>query len=206
MKLDEAAREAARRAGQAVSATIAEYKKIGITEEEDLTGFLAGQLQARLNGQVGGLTWDTTILRRRRGRAAEEKRVGADMIIHVKLDAGVEHYSKGVLIQAKRIEPRALMKEEDHADLVGQCEKMLTHTPASFVFDYTKRGLKCASATRIVGRQSRELYAACDWTPYRFFWELFRCPIGDPRLTSARVADLPAPVLVKMKATGDLDE
>lgn len=58
-----------------------------------------------------------------KGRAAEEKRIGADMIVHVKLDAGIEHHSKGVLIQSKRVERGASMSADDHADLVGQCKQ-----------------------------------------------------------------------------------
>ena len=174
MTFEEAVREAAHRAEQAVSETIDHYSRGGITEEEDITGTLGGQLGARLRGQIAGLTWDTTILRRRRGRAAEEKRIGADMIIHVQLDAGIEHYSKGVLIQSKRIERGASMSADDHADLVGQCNKMLAVTPESFVFDYTTRDVRCGAAARIVGRQSRNLYSACNWTSYRFFLELFQ--------------------------------
>jgi hypothetical protein len=164
MIFEEAIREAAHRAEEAVIATIEHYKRGGITEEEDMTGTLGGELSARLRGQIGGLTWDTTILRRRRGVAAEEKRIGADMIIHVKLDTATEHYSKGVLIQAKRIEPNTLMTSDAHDELKSQCEKMLDVTSEAFVFDYTKRELRCASAARIVGRTSRELYPACDWT------------------------------------------
>jgi hypothetical protein len=204
MTFEESIREAAHRAEEAVAGTIDQYSRGSITEEEDFTGSLAGQLEARLRGQIGGLTWDTTILRRRRGIAAEEQRIGADMIIHVKMDTSTDHYSKGVLIQSKRIEPNTLMSSKDHDDLKSQCQKMIGISPASFVFDYTKRELRCGSAGRIVGRASRELYPACDWTSYRFFLELFRCPIGDPRLTSAKVSDLPAPVIVKMRAEGDV--
>jgi hypothetical protein len=88
MTFEESIREAAHRAQEAVMGTLDQYSRGSITEEEDFTGSLAGQLEARLRGQIGGLTWDTTILRRRRGVAAEEQRVGADMIIHVKMEGG----------------------------------------------------------------------------------------------------------------------
>ena len=139
MTFEESIREAAHRAEEAVKGTIDQYSRGSVTEEEDLTGALAGQLEARLRGQIGGLTWNTTILRRRRGIAAEEQRIGADMIIHVKMDTSTDHYSKGVLIQAKRVEPNILMSSKDHGDLKSQCQKMLDVTSASFVFDYTRR-------------------------------------------------------------------
>lgn len=175
MTFEEMAREAAHAADDAVTQAMNKYKEGGVVDEDDLTGVLVGRLDSALDGQIGGLTWNTTIVRHRRGRAAEERRIGADLVIHVSLDTSTERYSKGVLVQAKRVEPDDRMKQAEHDELTRQCRRL-------------------------------DLYHICNWTSYRFFLELFRCPIGDPKITSARVDDLPVPYALKISATGDLSD
>ena len=183
------------------------YKRRRVWDEDDLTGVLVGQLDATLSDlKTGGLTWDATILRHRAGKAAEEKRVGADLLIHVALNTPTQKYSKGVLVQAKRVERHELLTKREHEELVDQCDRMLTITPAAFVFDYTKSSMRCGAATRVGGSSRRDLYRMCGWTSYRFFLELFRCPIGDPRITSALVDELPASWGLEIKAEGKLTE
>jgi hypothetical protein len=193
--------EAAKRAEVAVNRTMEKLGRTRVVDEDDLTGVLVGNLDAELQGIIGDLSWDTAILRHRRGRAAEEKTIGADLLLHVRLDTKALKYSKGVLVQAKRAGPRAPLKPSIHADLVADCKKMLKITPASFVFDYAKEGMRCGSASAIGGSSNPDLYHQCVWTAYRFFLELFRCPIGDPRITSADVSDLPVPIAVRVTAT-----
>jgi hypothetical protein len=108
-----------------------------------------------------------------------------------------------VLVQAKRFEPDERMSEQEHANLVEQCTKMLNISAAAFVFDYAKSGMRVASATRVEGAASRDLHAICNWTSYRFFLELFRCPIGDPQITSALIKELPIPNALDLKAFGE---
>jgi hypothetical protein len=211
MGFDEEMRAAARLADKAVTRAMAKYREGLVTDEDDLTGVLIGNLDTEFSehrsDRRGGVQWSSSILRHRRGKAAEEKRIGADMIIHVSFQSPIQTYSKAVLIQAKRHEPGCSMKSRDSVDLINQCEKMLAVTPASFVFDYTSSGVRCASATKIAGSNNLDLYAACNWTSYRFFLELFRCPIGDPKITSAKAADLPVPIFLELKGQGEiLDE
>ena len=202
MDFEKSMREAALRADKAVNMAMRKYGRGEATDEDDITGVLIGNLDTSLEGQIGDLIWSTSIVRHRRGKAAEEKRIGADIVIHVRLDARDYQYSKGVLVQAKRVEPSTKMAVADHSKLVEQCNKMLNNSPASFVFNYAKSQMRCASAIKIAGSSNRELYADCSWTSYRFFLELFRCPIGDPRFTNALVQDLPVPTAVEMKAVG----
>lgn len=199
---DEAVREAAHRASRAVDRAMTKYGHGLVTDEDDLTGVLIGNLDTELEGQIGGLTWSTSILRHRKGQAAEEKRIGADMVIHVAFDTPKHRYSKGVLIQSKRVELGAPMSANDHRELVSQCGKMLKVTPASWVFDYARGSMRCGSASRIKGASNLIFSEECSWTPYRFFFELFRCPIGDERLTSALVRELPVPTVLEIKAEG----
>jgi len=196
-----AVKEAAKRAATAVEYAMMKYSKGLVADEDDLTGVLVGQLDHALDGQIYGLTWSTSIVRHRKGIAAEEKATGADMVFHVRLKTRQHDYAKGVLIQAKKVEPRETMSKADHSRLINQCRTMLNITPASFVFDYAFGEMRCASASRISGSKNRVLHEECDWTTYRFFLELFRCPIGDPRLTSAQVRELPVPTVLEISAT-----
>lgn len=197
-------RAAAKTADNAVSRAMRKYGQGLVTDEDDLTGVLVGNLDAEFDQSISGIHWQSSILRHRRGSAAEEKRIGADIVIHVGLKLPIQTYSKAVLIQAKRHEPGTLISEADQAALVAQCDKMLSITPAAFVFNYSTHGMRCGSASKIFGSKNRDLYDACCWTSYRFFLELFRSPIGDPRLTSALVSDLPVPIVLKLFGQGDL--
>lgn len=210
MGFEDSMRMAAHSAADAVWRAMAKYRDGLVTDEDDLTGVLIGSLDAEFSAKptkdFGGLQWSSSILRHRKGVAAEEKRIGADMIIHVRVDTPIQTYSKAVLVQAKRHEPGDEMSSKESKDLLKQCKKMLAVSPAAFVFDYAKGEMRCASATKIAGSKNKDLYDACNWTAYRFFFELFRCPIGDPKITSAKAADLPVPIVLKLAATGELTQ
>lgn len=204
MDFNEAMAAAARLAASAVDETMGLHRARRVVDEDDITPYLLATLQIRLTGQIGGLTWAASVVRHRRGVAAEEARTGADMVISVNLVTPTEKYSKGVLVQAKRVGPNGMLAARQLLELNTQCEKMLAISPASFVFDYSPHGMRVGSASRIAGTSNKRLYSVCGWTPYRFFLELFRCPVGDPRLASALVADLPLPCL-EITAEGTLD-
>jgi hypothetical protein len=146
------------------------------------------------------LLMKTSVLRHRKGVAAEEKAFGADILIHVALKAADLEYSKGVLVQAKNFDRHLFARERQR--FVDRCDKMLVVTPASFVFGYSRRGMRCGSAVTMVSTTSPALFEQCVWTSYRFFLELFRCPIGDRRITSANVADLPVPNVIRIRGSG----
>jgi len=203
---EEATREAALVAQGAVRDVMGKYKSGRVKHEDDLTGVLVGALDSALSGMIGVLEWDSSILTHRKGKGGEEGKYGADLLIHVKFDTPSQKYSKGVLIQAKRIEADEKMSRSEHTDLTEQCRKMLAVTPAAFIFDYAHRGMRCGPATRIAGTTRRDLYSICGWTSYRFFLELFRCPIGDQRITSASVDELRVPIGLEVTASGDLSE
>jgi hypothetical protein len=185
--------EAAHRAERATWEVMAGYRDGTASEEPAITGGLATALRIALTGKIAGLTWKTHVMKASSGKSAEESATGADLLMHIKFDTTKLKYSKGVLIQAKRVEPGVRMNKAEHKTLVEQCEQMLGITPCAFVFDYTKHALRCGSAIAIAGSTNRYLHSQCAWTSYRFFLEFFRCFIGDPRITGAEVSDLPAP-------------
>lgn len=191
---------AARAAETAVKAAMREYARGGVMDEPEITGVLAGHLAARIEGQIGGLEWNSRIIRNGKGKAAEEKRIGADLLIHVSLETPAESYSKGVLIQAKRCEPNEELSASELRRLQGQCDKMLDRTSAAFVFTYDKGSMRCGSANRFTAAPDGQIYRRCSWTPYRFFLELFRCPIGDRQITSRDPEKLPEPRIIALTA------
>ena|ERR1700730_4216875 len=195
MTFDEVTKAAAKKAAEAVNITVENFKKKYVYDEDDVTGFLVGSLRTTFHGtQLGGVNLDASILRHRRGVAAEEREYGADLLIHVTMDTPTQKYSKGVLVQAKKSEPDDYWSARKRGILIEQCNKMLDVTPAAFVLNYSAQGFRCGAATRVAGATNAFSIAyLCGWTPYRFFLELFRCPIGDPRISSARVAGLPEP-------------
>lgn len=175
MTFDEAMREAALRAELAVDRTMSKYARGGVTDEPEITGVLVGQLDAAFDGaQTGGLTWQSTIVRNGKGTAAEEKRTGADLLLHVKVSTPAQTYSKGVLIQAKRAEWDESIV--DLSRLQAQCLTMLSRTAASFVFVYARGTMRCGSATRFSGTRDPRIYRQATWRSYRFFFGIIPLP------------------------------
>lgn len=204
MQFDEAMMEAAKTADRAVNSVMRRYRQGKVTDEPEITGEIMGQMIARFDeNQIGGLHWSGSIMRNKSGDAAEEKRTGADLLIHVKVDTPYANYSKGVLIQAKRAEPDERVRLSEMDRLNDQCEKMLDHTASSFVFTYAKGSMRCGSATRFTASRDPRLYKQCTWTSYRFFLELFRCPIGDPNIVGDTVDYLPVPKIIKVTGSGE---
>src|SRR5208282_4670309 len=121
MNFEEAMSQAAKAADEAVSLVMADYHSGHFTDEDDITPALIGSLRSNFNAaQIGGLTWTASIARHRRGAAAEEQRIGADLVMHVSLQTPTQNYSKGVLIQAKRVDPDNYLDAASHARLQQQ--------------------------------------------------------------------------------------
>jgi hypothetical protein len=203
MDFEDDLRAAAHRAAGAVDEAMGGYRDGTTDYEPTITGGLAALLRSVLNGQIKGLTWSAHVMKTGTGKGAEETPTGADLLIHVRLDTPTIKYSKGVLVQAKRVEPGHRMKSREYKELVSQCEDMLAISPSSFIFDYSTAGMRCSSASVVVLSDMRELHEQCPWTAYRFFLELFRSPIGDPKITSAKFAELPVPNKLRLKASSE---
>jgi hypothetical protein len=81
----------------------------------DYGAALPSHIESEVNGyRAGGVTWDASVLTHR--RSGEEGVYGADLLIHVTLNTPQYKYSKGVLVQAKRIGPGVAMSRKPHAD------------------------------------------------------------------------------------------
>ena len=205
---DEAMTAAAKKAARASDSAMREYRKGNVVDEDDITGVLLGELNSALSGNIRGFNWNAKILRHRRGSASEEKQVGADILIHTTVRAIGRSYSKGVLIQAKRKEPGERLTQGETDAFHKQCERMLERTPESYVFDYSRKGLRSGSATRIAGTARPDIYAECSMTAYRFFLNLFLCPFGDRSINSTDLKKLGfvdlVPNVIQLSANSEL--
>ena len=105
MSFEDEIRAAAQNAEEAVNEVMADYSAGQVTDEDDITGLLLGNLRNSFNGIVGGLQWKASILRHRAGVAAEEKKIGADMLIHVSMNTPSQTYSKGVWSRLSAFNP-----------------------------------------------------------------------------------------------------
>lgn len=116
-----------------------------------------------------------------RGRGSQESIFGADFagVLDIQLDD--YKVSKGFLAQAKLIRAGGRINRKD---LVKQCEQMLGLSPASYVFLYSKRGVRVVPAVAIVGASGyhNDCY---DRSAKRFFEEHLACFIGDGALNVA---------------------
>lgn len=197
-------RKAARRAERGLKRAIGSLYSGLVKREDDLSGVLKGNLDAELEGKIGRLTWECAIVDHSSGKSAEEKQYGADILIHVRFDGQDLTYDKGVLVQAKKLEVGTLIGISDLLNLRGQCEKMLNYSEESFVWVYSSMGMRCDAAQHVAnpgGRgltKQRDLNDQAPLTSQKFFFDLFRCQIGDEEIVSPYPADLRPRVVARI--------
>ncbi len=196
MNYDNDFRKAAVRAERGLKRAIGSLERRLVKREDDLSGVLKGNLDAELEGRVGRLTWDCAILDHSSGKSAQEKKYGADILIHIRFDGQGLHYDKGVLIQAKKLEVGTLIDVGDLLRLRTQCETMLNFSQEAFVLIYSTTGVRCDTAQHIVDIGSlnlvdqRDLNNHAPFTSRDFFFDLFRCEHGDHGIKSPYAVDL----------------
>jgi hypothetical protein len=132
------------------------------------------------------------------GRAAEERRHGADFMGILDIDVPRFAVKKGFLAQAKRAEPGTKFPRREWQHLVDQCELMLTRTSHAFVFAYSEaRGVRIFSALDVRSFDGRDIYELYDRKISTFFEYHIECMIGDSHLNvpnievRERLVDLP---------------
>ncbi len=139
------------------------------------------------------IVWKARSLRTSSGRAAEEKRHGADLMGVLDIDLPNYRTTKGFLAQAKLAEPRRKFPSGEWERLQVQCEKMLSRTPDSFVWVYSKkRGIRIFSAASVVELTSKNIFDLYDRSVSSFFELHLECFIGDRRLNSTDIDTLDA--------------
>ena len=178
----------------AANVAFSAYKEDRALEEPAITNRILGAIEDRIqNLTYGNISWRARTLRTGRGKAAEEKRHGADLL--GVLDISIPGYTtkKGFLAQAKKAEPGMRFPSTEWDRLRSQCELMLERTPDSFVFIYSvNKGLRIFSANAVLGLGSRDIFELYDRRVATFFEYHIQCFIGDPRLNSTDIDTLDA--------------
>jgi hypothetical protein len=152
-----------------------------VEQEPAMTERMITAIEKALDGEViRGVRWEAKTLTDR-GKGTQEKRYGADFLGALNIDLPDYKVAKGFLAQAK------LLKHETVDDLSGlkeQCKKMLKLSPDSFVFLYSKTGVRVVPAISVIAsdRDPTELYGR---SVQRFFEEHIECFIGDRAIQAA---------------------
>lgn len=181
-------RTSARRIAAAANRTVDDFVARRVEHEPEFTSEMLGRMKESMNGyRVGGVRWTAKVLTSH-GAKAQERRFGADFMGVLDLDLPEYKVCKGFLAQAKRIEPGGRMGNEDWGRMVGQCKKMLTITPESFVFVYSHKGVIVIPAIAIISAQQRtSLTDFYSRSMQRFYEDHFECFVGDIKMHSADI-------------------
>lgn len=203
----EDADEFAHRLAKATQRVVADYQEGDVVGEEPFSDQLCGRLKETLEDfETPNVRWQVDVavggegaarLRMRTlNKRTEEPRFGADLVMV--LDLKLKDYTirKGLLAQAKRLEPGKNMKTADWMKLRDQCADMLEITPASMVFLYSKSGITPISATAAVAYGQRDLHELETYSMEVFFRDFAICWIGDPHIQASDPASLEALRLV----------
>ncbi len=193
------------RVESAISGVARDYAEDYIADEDDFTSQLLARIKEKLDGwRHGRITVSTTILDptfgdavrervsmdvrklRSRGRGGvEEGEFGADILLALDVDIPGYRASKGIMIQAKRLDVGDSMDPVDWERLGGQADKMEKYTKESYVWFYDAGGVRSLKAQTLSGLSTQrpdDLYTTGGG---RFLGELVQCKHGDDRIRSS---------------------
>ena len=184
-------REAAARVGKAVEDSLEALREGRVEQEPAFTDRMLGAIEAAMRDyRTKGVLWTAKTLTDR-GRNSQERQHGADFAGVLSINVPQFKVSKGFLAQAKMIEPGAWMSSAEFDRMKDQCDRMLSRTPDSYVYLYSRWGVTVVPALSVVSsgiRNPHELYSR---SISRFYEEHFESFIGDRRLNAATSAVLP---------------
>jgi hypothetical protein len=191
---------------QATKATASDLAVGDVAGEEDFSGQLIGRCKQKLEDlHTPNARWQVAASiteaddgparpsirlsvrqTKSKGPGSEESWSGADLLMVLEITCSDYEVRKGILIQAKRLEPGKQLTARDALNLRSQCKDMLDLTPSSFVFIYSKTGVTTLSASVIEGSEHKDLYGLEQWQDSTriFFLDFIKCWIGDPRLSA----------------------
>lgn len=191
----------AQHAAEAANRTLEDLRSGKIEQEPPFTDRMIARIEESMNGyktdgivwgaETGGAVWDGKTLTDR-GSGAQEKKYGADFMGVLRIAVKGFTVAKGLLAQAKRIEPGARM--DNYEEMRNQCAKMLERTAESFLFLYSTDSISVVPATSVYAADScnpHELYSL-DIMP--FFMAHFASFVGDIHLFAPKIGvirDLP---------------
>jgi hypothetical protein len=160
-----------------IRAVVQRHRDGLVADEEDFTSKMLGRIESRLDGtQIDGLRWDARVLK----KTVEEPHVGADLLGVLTSRADEFRIDKGFLAQAKLYGHH---RKPARKKLLAQCEAMLAHSGASYVFLYRLDGVFVVPALAVVAAAG-DVHGLETWSIEDFFREHLWCFVGDRRLSS----------------------
>lgn len=209
----------AREIVDAAQPVLDDFKNRIIADEEPMTDRLFGVISAALDGRrIGNLVWKARTLRTGRGKAAEEKRHGADILGVLEIDLAEYKTRKGFLLQAKHIEPGAWPSSREWKRFQDQCRTMLKRTHDAFAVIYSRaEGVHFIPAATILEIERDQVFQVGSRSLFGFFKAHVKCEVGDRRLAyptievldglagtpAEAVLDVPDARVLAMKVTDD---
>ena len=171
-------REAATRIAEAASSTVQDLREHLIEHEPQFTDRMLGRIAEAMNGfRSGGVYWRAKTLTSGAPNS-QEHRFGVDFLGVLSIDLPNYTVTKGFLVQAKLLGKRSF-REEDRVRMLGQCQKMLSMSPASYVFTYSDSGIRVVPASSVLASGRIDMRAYYSRSIERFYEEHFACFFGD---------------------------
>jgi hypothetical protein len=169
-----------------------DFKDHTISGEESMTDRLVAAIRIALDGKhIGNVTWKARTLKTARGKGAEEKRHGADVLGVLNIDVPGYKTTKGFLWQAKIVEPRHPISEHEWKRFQNQCKTMLDRTDEAFAVIYSrKKGVRFIPASVVLAIDRFSIYDVGARTLYGFFKSHVKCEIGDQKLNRPTIETL----------------
>ena len=99
---------------------------------------------------------------------------------------------------------RPIIAQRDQSRLIEQCNRMLDVTPAAFVFNYSVDGCDVGQLPEWQERRGLKVSDTCAGGHLTASSWVLPLPVSDPKITSARIADLAIPVALDIKLTGEI--
>lgn len=164
-----------------------------IEHEPSITDRLLANIEYGLDGhEIAGVHWEAKTLTSI-GKRSQEVMHGADFLAVLNLNLPGYRVSKGFLAQAKRLEPGQEISSQGYSDLVDQCQTMLSRSPVSYVFIYSKQsGIRVVSAVDVLSADRCNPLTLETWSLKEFFQAHIQCFIGDFRVRAANLYELNA--------------
>lgn len=183
-------RRSARIAANAALTARDAYANGRVKQETSITDRMLNAIELGLDGRViKGLRWEAATLTNNM-KNSEESRYGADFLGVLSINLNSYQITKGFLAQAKRIGPDSYFPPKEKTRLLTQCNLMLSHTIASFVFLYSRDDISIVPATAVVASNGVNPWQLYPRSISSFFERHIECFIGDPRIASTNILDL----------------
>jgi len=179
----------------ATGRAVRDYGDEDVVNEEPFSDQLCGRLKETLESfKTANIDWQVDVAQASLGRGRlrartlakhkEEPDLGADLVMTLDIDTPTYSVRKGFLAQAKRLQPGKLLSNEKHRELIGQCDRMLSVTPASMVFLYSTEEVTVVPAAAVMALRHTNLWKIVTYEIEILYRDFAICWFGDPRLQS----------------------